>query len=153
MCLHKCCGCYGPKNGKKEYCAAGCNSQNGGSINKNVYTWFWVRSSLPKLMWSKCMEYKVIENGAALWYKLTGDTLLPLKVSLAMRESHHKGIMGVPFHIYPQSGRVTFINKFLSYILAFLQCKVTEFQASNRSYPAPPPRLRFEVFRRQPFLN
>jgi hypothetical protein len=30
------------------------------------------------------MEYKVIENGAEVWYKLTGDKLLPLKVIIAM---------------------------------------------------------------------
>ena len=81
LCVHKCCGCYGPKNGKKQYCTTGCTSQNGGTINRNVYSWFWVRSALPKLLWSKCMEYKVIENGAPVWYKLTGDKLLPLKVN------------------------------------------------------------------------
>ncbi len=27
------------------------------------------------------MDYKVIENGAAVWYKLVGDNELPMKVS------------------------------------------------------------------------
>ena len=82
----KCCGCYGPKNGKKNYCFKECDSQNGGTIRKNVYTWFWVRSSIPRRLWSKCMDYKVMENGAAVWYKLIGDSELPVKV----------GIPGVP---------------------------------------------------------
>jgi hypothetical protein len=28
------------------------------------------------------MDYKVVENGVAVWYKLIGDNELPMKVSL-----------------------------------------------------------------------
>ncbi|XP_046839746.1 uncharacterized protein LOC124433918 isoform X3 [Xenia sp. Carnegie-2017] len=75
----KCCGCYGPKNGKKNYCYNNCQAKNGGNITKNVYTWFWVRSRIPKKIWNKCMDYKVMENGAFVWYKIIGDNELPTK--------------------------------------------------------------------------
>ena len=76
----QCCGCYGPKNGKKNYCYNNCQVKNGGNITKNVYTWFWVRSRIPKKIWNKCMDYKVMENGAFVWYKIIGDNELPTKV-------------------------------------------------------------------------
>ena len=81
--LFQCCSCFGPKNGKKEYCAKECESKNNGTVHKkNVYTWFWVRSSLPKRPWSKCMDYKVKESGKIVWYKFVGDSEIPVLVSL-----------------------------------------------------------------------
>ena len=51
---------------------------------KNVYTWFWVRSSLPKRVWNKCMEYKVtVAPGKEVWYKLYHGNNVPVWVSFA----------------------------------------------------------------------
>ncbi|XP_046839650.1 uncharacterized protein LOC124433845 isoform X4 [Xenia sp. Carnegie-2017] len=75
----KCCGCYGPKNGKNDYCFKECEAKNGGTIKKNVYAWFWVRSRIPRRIWRNCMDYKVIENGNAVWYKLLGSNGVPVK--------------------------------------------------------------------------
>ena len=48
---------------------------------KNVYAWFWVRSSSPKKVWNKCMDYKVTtENGDTIWYKLLDGNPTPEKV-------------------------------------------------------------------------
>ena len=48
----------------------------------NVYTWFWVRSSLPKRVWNKCMEYKVtVAQEKVVWYKLHNGNVVPVKVS------------------------------------------------------------------------
>ncbi|XP_046843331.1 uncharacterized protein LOC124437395 isoform X1 [Xenia sp. Carnegie-2017] len=96
----KCCGCYGPKNGKKNYCLKECNETNGGTIKKNVYTWFWVRSLIPKRIWSNCMDYKVIENGNAVWYKLLGSNELPVKGRCAKNKPlFYEGMIVVPDNI------------------------------------------------------
>ncbi|XP_046839770.1 uncharacterized protein LOC124433941 isoform X2 [Xenia sp. Carnegie-2017] len=76
----KCCGCYGPRNGKNNYCFKECEAKNGGTIKKNVYTWFWVRSRIPRRIWSNCLDYKIIENGNAVWYKLLGSNEVPVKM-------------------------------------------------------------------------
>ena len=56
-----------------------------------------MRSSLPKRLWNKCMEYKVIENGVPVWYKLTGDKLLPLKGRCAKdKPLYYEGMLVVP---------------------------------------------------------
>ena len=67
----QCCGCFGPVGGKKNITVGHyCTAKNGGTIVKNVYTWFWVRPSLPKRVWNKCMEYKVtVAPGKEVWYK------------------------------------------------------------------------------------
>ncbi|CAB4013219.1 Hypothetical predicted protein [Paramuricea clavata] len=76
---HKCCGCFGPVGGKKNYCGTDCSVKNGGTFVKNVYTWFWVRSSLPKRVWNKCMEYKVtVSQGKVVWYKLYNGNSIPV---------------------------------------------------------------------------
>ena len=80
----QCCGCFGPVGGKKNYCGTECTAKNGGTIVKNVYTWFWVRSSLPKKVWNKCMEYKVtVAPGKEVWYKLYHGNNVPVLVSFA----------------------------------------------------------------------
>ncbi|CAB4039587.1 Hypothetical predicted protein, partial [Paramuricea clavata] len=62
-----------------------------------MYTWFWVRSSIPRRLWSKCMDYKVTENGAAVWYKLVGDNELPLKGRCAKdKPLFYEGMLVVP---------------------------------------------------------
>ena len=82
VCL-QCCGCFGPVGGKKNYCGAECTAKNGGTTEKNVYTWFWVRSSLPKKVWNKCMEYKVtVSPGKEVWYKLYHGNNVPVLVSI-----------------------------------------------------------------------
>ncbi|CAB3983921.1 Hypothetical predicted protein [Paramuricea clavata] len=93
-----CCGCYGPAGGTKNYCAQNCNAINGGVVTKNVFTWFWVRSSLPKRLWKKCMDYQVKRNdGKLISYKLVGHNVVPIegrcnKASALL----HDGIVVVP---------------------------------------------------------
>ena len=46
---------------KQDYCAPKCRAINGGTILKekdNITVWFWIRSSLPKRVWKRCMEFK-----------------------------------------------------------------------------------------------
>ncbi|CAB3983488.1 Hypothetical predicted protein [Paramuricea clavata] len=43
-----CCGCHGPFSGKQNYCFPKCQARNGGAIESNVFTWFWVRTSVSK---------------------------------------------------------------------------------------------------------
>ena len=41
-----------------------------------------VRSSLPKRVWNKCMEYKVnVGQGKVVWYKLKNGNDVPVMVS------------------------------------------------------------------------
>ena len=79
----QCCGCFGPIGGSKDYCGVECQARQGGTIAKNIYTWFWVRSSLSKRLWNKCMEYKVtLANGKVVWYKLYKGNAVPILVSI-----------------------------------------------------------------------
>ncbi|CAB3988225.1 ---NA--- [Paramuricea clavata] len=76
-----CCGCYGPVGGTKDYCAENCQAINGGTISKHVFTWFWVRSSLPKIVWKKCMDYKLKRNdGKLTWYKFVRGSVVPIEI-------------------------------------------------------------------------
>ncbi|CAB4007966.1 Hypothetical predicted protein [Paramuricea clavata] len=95
---HKCCGCFGPVGGKKNYCGTECRAKNGGTFVKNVYTWFWVRSSLPKRVWNKCMEYKVtVAQGKVVWYKLYNGNSIPVKGRCDQNEALlNDGIVVVP---------------------------------------------------------
>ena len=69
--------------GTKDYCAENCKAINGGTVTKNVFTWFWVRSSLPKRLWKKCMDYQVKRNdGKLISYKLTGHSVIPVEVKM-----------------------------------------------------------------------
>ncbi|XP_046839735.1 uncharacterized protein LOC124433918 isoform X2 [Xenia sp. Carnegie-2017] len=93
----KCCGCYSPKNGKKNYCFKECEAKNGGTIKKNVFTWFWVRSRIPTRKWRNCMDYKVIKNGTAVWYKLLGSNEVPVKGRCTKDELlFYEGMIVVP---------------------------------------------------------
>jgi hypothetical protein len=77
----QCCGCYGPVGGTKDYCAENCKAINGGTVMKTVFTWFWIRSSLPKKIWKKCMDYQVRkDNGKLTSYKLVGHSVIPTEV-------------------------------------------------------------------------
>ena len=79
--LIKCCGCFGPVGGTNDYCAENCKAINGGTVVKKIFTWFWVRSSLPKKLWKKCMDYQVKkDDGKLTWYKLVGHSVIPVKV-------------------------------------------------------------------------
>ncbi|CAB4029905.1 Hypothetical predicted protein, partial [Paramuricea clavata] len=56
----KCCACFGPDS-KMDYCAPRCQAMNGGTILKKdatIRVWFWIRTSLPKRVWKKCMEFQ-----------------------------------------------------------------------------------------------
>lgn len=80
-CTLQCCGCFGPVGGRSNYCTGKCKAINGGTVVKRVYTWFWVRSSLPKRVWRRCMEYKTYKNGRLQWFKLNGADTNPALVS------------------------------------------------------------------------
>ena len=80
FCVKQCCGCHGPMNGKQNYCFVKCQPRNGGVFEANVSTWFWVRTSLSKKLWTKCIDYKIEENGTYVWYKLIGDSEIPIEV-------------------------------------------------------------------------
>ncbi|XP_046839690.1 uncharacterized protein LOC124433873 isoform X3 [Xenia sp. Carnegie-2017] len=96
----KCCGCYSPKNGKSNYCFKECEAKNGGTIKKNVFTWFWVRSRIPTRKWRNCMDYKVIENGTAVWYKLLGSNEVPVKGRCTKdKPLFYEGMIVVPDNI------------------------------------------------------
>ena len=72
--------------GTKDYCAENCKAINGGTVTKNVFTWFWVRSSLPKKLWKKCMDYQVKRNdGKLISYKLIGHSVIPVEVQRCMK--------------------------------------------------------------------
>ncbi|XP_028396090.1 uncharacterized protein LOC114520085 [Dendronephthya gigantea] len=80
--LNSCCGCYGPVGGTANYCTPQCTVINGGTKidAKNVFTWVWVRTSLPKHIWKRCMEYqKKDDSGQLQWYNLIGDSTIPEK--------------------------------------------------------------------------
>lgn len=69
--------------GTKNYCSKECQTLNGGTKATNVFTWFWVRSTVPKRVWDKCMDYKVAkDDGTSVWYKLLGGNVVPTEVSL-----------------------------------------------------------------------
>ena len=58
---------------------------NGGTVSTNIYTWFWVRSALPKRVWNKCMEYKITKaNGDVAWFKLVGGNVNQKEVSYTL---------------------------------------------------------------------
>ena len=69
--------------GTKDYCTENCKAINGGTVAKNVFMWFWVRSSLPKRLWKKCMDYQVKRNdGKLISYKLIGHNVAPVEVKM-----------------------------------------------------------------------
>ena len=69
--------------GTNDYCAENCKAINGGTVTKNVFTWFWVRSSLPKRLWKKCMDYQVKkDDGKLISYKLVGHSVIPVEVKM-----------------------------------------------------------------------
>ena len=81
--IFQCCGCFGPIGGTANYCDTNCNAINGGTVigATKIYTWVWVRPSLPKRVWNRCMEYQSQdENGQLEWFTLVGDSTIPEKV-------------------------------------------------------------------------
>ena len=51
-------------------------------MKTQTYTWFWVRTSLPKRVWNRCMEYKVkSEGGDMISYRLLDGDTTPEKVT------------------------------------------------------------------------
>ena len=59
---------------------------NGGTVltddgDIGIHVWFWVRTSLPKRVWKKCMEYeKVGEGGKIVKEHVDERTGVPKKV-------------------------------------------------------------------------
>jgi hypothetical protein len=50
-------------------------------VKKKVHTWVWVRSSIPKRVWKKCIEYTVTDkNGKKETYSLEENTGIRIKV-------------------------------------------------------------------------
>ena len=48
----------------------------------NTYTWFWVRSALPKRDLNECTEYNITKaNGDVVWKKLVGGNVRPKEVN------------------------------------------------------------------------
>jgi hypothetical protein len=82
-----CCGCFGPVGGMDDYCSPDCTAKNGGTVVKTkTFTWFWVRTSLPKRVWNRCMEYKVKnEYGDMVSYKLLDGSTTPEKVTVSIK--------------------------------------------------------------------
>ena len=77
----QCCACYGPRRGTKNYCLKNCTAINGGTVTKNAHTWIWIRSSVPKRAWRKCIEYiKTDSNGIKHKYRINEDTGIEEKV-------------------------------------------------------------------------
>jgi hypothetical protein len=82
---YQCCGCFGPAGGTDDYCGTDCKKRRNGTIVKNFYSWFWVRSSIPKKVWKKCMDYKVTTpNGDTVRYKLLDRNPTPEKVKIRL---------------------------------------------------------------------
>ena len=80
-CSHgKCCACYGPKGGTDNYCLKNCSAINGGKVITQVVTWIWIRSSLPKRVWRKCIDFTTTDkNGKKEMYRLDEETGLKEK--------------------------------------------------------------------------
>ncbi len=50
-------------------------------MKKNVHTWIWIRSSIPKRAWRKCIEYTVTDkNGKKEIYSVDEETGTQRKV-------------------------------------------------------------------------
>ncbi|CAB3989060.1 Hypothetical predicted protein [Paramuricea clavata] len=77
---NKCCVCYGPSS-DKDYCAPGCKAINGGTVltddDTEIHAWYWIRTSLPKRVWKKCMEYEKIEGGKTVKWHVDEHNKVP----------------------------------------------------------------------------
>ncbi|XP_028413259.1 uncharacterized protein LOC114536107 [Dendronephthya gigantea] len=93
-----CCSCFSPPDSTDDLCGTDCKAKPGANVVKNVYSWFWVRSSSPKKVWNKCMDYKVSEaNGDEVWYKLVGQNAVPKRGRCSSKEPLlNDGIVVVP---------------------------------------------------------
>ena len=87
----QCCACYGPKGGTDNYCLKNCSAVNGGKITKQVVTWIWIRSSLPKRVWRKCIDFTITnKHGKEEKYRLDEETGLREKVGKILCNSIQK---------------------------------------------------------------
>ena len=69
------------KNCLKIYCLKNCTAINGGTVTKKVKTWIWIRSSLPKRVWRKCIDFTITgKDGEKVKYRLDEETGLKEKV-------------------------------------------------------------------------
>ncbi|XP_028391550.1 uncharacterized protein LOC114516313 isoform X2 [Dendronephthya gigantea] len=93
-----CCSCFSPPGSTDDLCGTDCQAKPGANVVKNVYSWFWVRTSSPKKVWNKCMDYKVSEaEGDEVWYKLIGQNVVPKRGRCSTNEPRlNDGIIVIP---------------------------------------------------------
>ncbi|XP_028413273.1 uncharacterized protein LOC114536122 [Dendronephthya gigantea] len=93
-----CCSCFSPPDSTEALCGTDCKAKPGANVVKKVYSWFWARTSSPKKVWDKCMDYKVSEaNGDEVWYKLVGQNVVPKRGRCSTNEPLlNDGIIVVP---------------------------------------------------------
>ena len=66
--------------------------------NTEIHAWFWVRTSLPKRVWKKCMEYEKMENGKIFKWHVDEHTNVPKKVHTSYRYMHFLNHAQQPNH-------------------------------------------------------
>ena len=55
----------------------------GGRVTKDVNTWIWIRSSLPKRVWRKCIDFTITgPDGKKEKYRVDEETGLRSKVCI-----------------------------------------------------------------------
>ncbi|XP_028393393.1 uncharacterized protein LOC114517773 isoform X1 [Dendronephthya gigantea] len=97
----KCCGCFGPKGGRQNYCGPGCTAINGGTVMKNVFVWFWVRNRMPERLWKRCMEF-TMKNSTGVSEKYFIDP---------RTGTAHKGSCSEQFKTFLNEGTLTVADK------------------------------------------
>ncbi|XP_028391552.1 uncharacterized protein LOC114516315 isoform X2 [Dendronephthya gigantea] len=93
-----CCSCFSPPDNTEDLCGTDCKARLGANVVKNVYSWFWVRTSSPKKVWNKCMDYQVSEDdGDEVWYKLVSQNVVPKRGRCSTNEARlNDGIIVIP---------------------------------------------------------
>ncbi|XP_028402956.1 uncharacterized protein LOC114525736 [Dendronephthya gigantea] len=97
----KCCACFGPKGGLRNYCGPKCTAINGGKVIKNAFAWFWVRNRMPKRLWKRCMEFMMKNSaGKSEMYFIDSKTGTP-----------HKGSCSEHLNAFLNEGTLTVSDK------------------------------------------
>ncbi|XP_028391545.1 uncharacterized protein LOC114516310 [Dendronephthya gigantea] len=127
-----CCSCFSPPDSIDDLCGTDCKAKPGATLIKNVYSWFWVRTSSPKKVWNKCMDYKVSEtNGDEVWYKLVGQNVVPKRG----RCSTNEPLLNDGIIVVPDNGSVSKIPA-VSGILKFRKDNQKLYVRSNERWNA-----------------
>ncbi|XP_028391546.1 uncharacterized protein LOC114516311 [Dendronephthya gigantea] len=125
-----CCSCFSPPDSTEDLCGTDCKAKPGATLIKNVYSWFWVRTSSPKKVWNKCMDYKVSEtNGDEVWYKLVGQNVVPKRG----RCSRNDPLLNGGIIVVPDNGSVSKIPA-VSGILKFRKDNQKLYVRSNERW-------------------